>query len=63
MSTGAMVGGFWEAGVKRIKYHIKRALDTSLLAYEEFARVLTEVEPVNSRPICIYSYISWLANH
>ncbi|XP_017476590.1 PREDICTED: uncharacterized protein LOC108366645 [Rhagoletis zephyria] len=47
------MGGYWEAGIKRIKYHLKRALDSTLLNYEEIATILTEVEAcVNSRPIC-----------
>lgn len=45
-------GGLWEAGVKSMKFHLKRIMNTNL-TYEEMTTVLCQVEAcLNSRPIC-----------
>ena len=52
--TGPTFGGIWEAGVKSVKYHLKRVLRNSSATYEELFRLLCQIECcLNSRPLCI----------
>ena len=49
---GAMVGGFFECLVKRVKSCLKKTLGRSKLSSDELATILVEVEAVlNSRPL------------
>lgn len=46
-------GGLWEAGVKSMKYHLKRIIGDSTLTYEELSTLVYQIEAcLNSRPLC-----------
>ncbi|XP_066258254.1 uncharacterized protein [Euwallacea similis] len=51
-ARSAHMGGLWEAAVKSIKFHLRRVLGESCLAYEEMHTLLTKIEAcLNSRPL------------
>ncbi|XP_029156832.1 uncharacterized protein LOC114929451 [Nylanderia fulva] len=49
-------GGKWEAGVKSVKFHLRRVLGDARLTYEELTTLLVQIEAIlNFRPLTALS--------
>ncbi|CAI6357195.1 unnamed protein product [Macrosiphum euphorbiae] len=45
-------GGLWEAGIKSVKFHLKRVIGTQVLTHEELETLCVRIEGIlNSRPL------------
>ncbi|GFX91199.1 integrase catalytic domain-containing protein [Trichonephila clavipes] len=50
--TAPNFGGLWEAGVKSLKFYLKRAVGNLKMTLEEFLTIIIQIEGIlNSRPI------------
>ncbi|KAL4113825.1 hypothetical protein QTP88_017393 [Uroleucon formosanum] len=45
-------GGLWEAGIKSVKFHLKRVISTQVLTYEKLETLCVRIKGIlNSRPL------------
>ncbi|XP_011165768.1 uncharacterized protein LOC105200091 [Solenopsis invicta] len=55
-SSAPHFGGNWEAGVKSVKFHLRRVIGEAFLTYEEMTTLLVQIEAIlNSRPLSTLS--------
>ncbi|XP_063529496.1 uncharacterized protein LOC134740806 isoform X1 [Cydia strobilella] len=51
-SYSPVFGGLWEAGIKSVKYHMKRVIANTVFTYEQMYSTLVQFEAIlNSRPL------------
>lgn len=45
-SVSADFGGIWEAGIKAVKFHLKRVIGETIFTFEELSTLLSEIEAI-----------------